>query len=175
MNKILFFLVIMLVMCLHTFAITEYAFDKNKDGEPDQWYEYEAGKVLNERLDTNYDGKIDYKAEFDKQSRKIHEEFDINFDGIMDDVYHYEEGKLSLQEIDSNYDGSIDIWIYVVGGNRIYKYEQDTDFDGEIDKVKKIVSGIYLMPSFGRYNMIIDIINQTGLSGRETTVSPVKS
>jgi len=33
-----------------------------------------------------------------------------------------------------------------------------------IDKVKGLVSGIYLMPSFGRYNMIIDIIKQSGLT-----------
>jgi len=43
-----------------------------------------------------------------------------------------------------------------------------------IDKVKNIVSGIYLMPSFGRYNMIIDIITQSGLTERGVFVSPVK-
>lgn len=32
-----------------------------------------------------------------------------------------------------------------------------------IDKVRQMVSGVYLMPSFGRYNMIIDIIRQSGL------------
>jgi len=137
MEKIYLCLVVFLFISLSVFAATEYTFDKNRDGEPDQWYEYEEGKVVNERLDTNFDGKIDYKAEFDKQNRKMLEEFDINFDGTMDDVYHYENGKLTMQKIDSNYDGNIDIWIYVVEGNQIYKYEQDTDFDGEIDKVKQ--------------------------------------
>lgn len=137
MNKISAYLIVLSLICINTFSATEYTFDKNQDGETDQWYEYEAGKVLNEKLDTNFDGKIDYNAKFDKQNRKTLEEFDVNFDGTMDDIYHYENGKLTRQEIDSNYDGNIDIWIYVVEGNQIYKYEQDTDFDGEIDKVKE--------------------------------------
>ena len=137
MNRMYVSLAVLLLICVNAFGATEYTFDKNNDGEPDQWYEYEAGRVLNEKLDTNFDGKIDYNAEFDKLSRKTREEFDVNFDGVMDDVYYYENGKLVKQEIDSNYDGNIDIWIYVVEGNQIYKYEQDTDFDGEIDKVKQ--------------------------------------
>jgi hypothetical protein len=137
MNKIWLLLTGFFLLSISIFSATEYIFDKNKDGKPDQWYEYEEGKILMERLDTNFDGVIDYKAEFDKHNHKVLEEFDINFDGKMDDIYFYENGKLVRQEIDTNYDGSTDLWIYLLEGDQIIRYEQDTDFDGKVDKVKK--------------------------------------
>ena len=137
MPKIIFFVLTFFLLGMPMFSAKEYKFDKNQDGKTDQWYEYEDGKILLERLDTDFDGIIDYRAEFDKFNRKILEEFDVNFDGKMDDIYHFENGKLSMHEIDTNFDGKMDLWIYLLDGSRIVKYEQDTDFDGTIDKVKQ--------------------------------------
>jgi len=100
------------------FAINaeEYTFDRNKDGKPDQWFEYEDGIAILEKRDRNFDGVIDYTAKFDNKNRKIYEEIDFNYDGQMDDFYYYEEGLLVLRKIVSNYDGQIDIFIYITDG-----------------------------------------------------------
>jgi hypothetical protein len=137
MSKLLFCLLFFISVDVASLTATQYTFDKNEDGKPDQWYDYEDGKVITEQSDANFDGKVDYKAEFDRTGRKRLEEFDMNFDGKMDDIYHYDEGMLITEELDTNFDGKIDIRIHLVEGNRVSKYEQDTDFDGVMDKVKE--------------------------------------
>ncbi len=113
----------------------EYAFDGNKDGKPDKWYDYEGGVVKWEKSDLNFDGVVDCVVEFDDKGKPKYEQLDNNFDGTFDTFYTYDKGKLVLEEIDSNYDGKIDIRIYY-DGIYVLKYEQDTDFDGVFDKIK---------------------------------------
>ncbi len=114
-----------------------YTTDSNDDGKPDQWYNMQDGKITYIEMDRNYDGKVDYKAEYNKDGKMETEEMDYNYDGKMDDFYYYDDdGILAREEIDSNFDGKIDIWIYLYKGIYIKKYEKDTNFDGKIDVVK---------------------------------------
>src|SRR4030042_231422 len=85
-------------------ALSEYAFDSNKDGQPDKWYIYEDGYVNIEKSDLNFDGKVDFIVEFDKRGKKKYEELDNNFDGKMGTFYYYEKGIAVKNTIDSNYD-----------------------------------------------------------------------
>ena len=112
-----------------------FAVDQNEDGRADQWYEVTEGRVAKMSLDRNYDERIDYGVEFDREERKLHEELDFDFDGRMDDFYFFERGELVRQEIDSNFDDRIDIWVFLQGPY-IERYEMDRDFDGVVD-VKK--------------------------------------
>jgi hypothetical protein len=128
-------LVILFFLSGFLFALSEYAFDSNKDGKPDKWYSYDNGFITFEKDDLNFDGVVDYIAQFDQNGRKKSEELDNNFDGEMDTFYYYENGKATLETIDSNYDGKLDIWIHL-NGPYVLRYEEDTDFDGVVDKTK---------------------------------------
>jgi hypothetical protein len=109
--------------------------DQNNDGSPDQWYEVSDGRVIRVSMDRNYDSRIDYSVEYDREGGKTLEAMDFNYDGVMDDFYYFDAGKLVRQEIDSNYDGRIDIWVHL-DGLYIQRYEMDRDFDGTIDYTK---------------------------------------
>ena len=114
-----------------------YTADSNNDGKPDQWYSMENDAVKYLEMDRNYDGKVDYIADYGEDGKLIKEELDFNYDGKMDDFYYYnEDGVLSREEIDSNFDGKPDIWIYLYKGIYIKKYEKDKNFDGRVDIVK---------------------------------------
>jgi hypothetical protein len=113
-----------------------HTMDDNGDGKPDQWYTLNQGELLEYEADRNFDGLVDYKAEFAGGDRLLYEEFDFNFDGEMDDFYYFEEGLLVRQEIDTNFDREIDMWIYLDEGIYVKRIERDLDFDGKIDRVK---------------------------------------
>lgn len=116
-------------------AAPTYTNDYNKDGAADQWYEMSGDRLTAVSMDRNYDGEVDYTAQYDTGGRKISEEMDFNYDGIMDDIYFYEAGKLVREEIDSNFDGRIDVWVFL-DGLYIRRYEVDSDFDGTVDRVQ---------------------------------------
>jgi len=128
---------LMFAVLLHV-AIAETSqrtMDDNNDGKADQWYTIEHGVLLEYRADRNFDGLVDYKAEFLDSDKRLYEEFDFNYDGEMDDFYYFEEGNLSRQEIDTNFDGQIDMWIYLHEGMYVRRIERDLDFDGKVDRV----------------------------------------
>jgi hypothetical protein len=116
-------------------ASTTYDVDQNKDGNPDQWYEVDDGRVLSARQDRNYDRQVDYLVEYDRDGRKTREEMDFNLDGRMDDFCYFEKGALVRQEIDSNFDDRIDVWVFLEGPY-IRRYEMDKDFNGQVDVIK---------------------------------------
>ena len=136
MKKNLYLLIILAAACSAA-ASPAYTIDGNDDGRPDQWYEISGDKITKMNLDQNFDGQIDYTAEYDSMMRKRFEQLDHNYDGRMDDYYFFEEGRLSRQEVDSNFDGRIDIWVFLYKGIYIQRYEMDKDFDGQVD-IKKI-------------------------------------
>lgn len=119
-----------------TANVSERTDDKNSDGEVDTWIEIEGGDILCLRMDTNYDGRVDYLLRTDMEGEKIYEEADTNHDGGMDDFHFYTGGVLVRRELDSNQDGAVDIWVYLYEGVYIQKYARDTDYDGIIDKEK---------------------------------------
>lgn len=136
MSRVYIFLLIFGII-LHA-AVAETSLrtmDDNKDGKPDQWYTIEQGVVLEYQADRNFDGLVDYKAEFLDSDRLLYQEFDFNYDGNMDDFYYFEEGILSHQEIDTNFDQQIDMWIHLHKGIYVSRIERDLDFDGNIDRV----------------------------------------
>ncbi|MCD6120518.1 MAG: hypothetical protein J7K04_01615 [Spirochaetales bacterium] len=117
-------------------ASSLYTADENKDGKPDQWYNMDSKTVRHLEADRNFDGKVDYIADFNEKGKMVSQKLDYNYDGVMDDFYYYKDGVLEKQEIDSNYDTKIDIWIYLYKGVYIKKYEKDTDHDGKPDIIK---------------------------------------
>ena len=57
--------------------------DFNHDGEMDDFYFYEEGKLIRQEIDSNFDGKIDVWVYLD--GMYIHKyEMDRDFDGVID-------------------------------------------------------------------------------------------
>ena len=141
MKSIIFIITVIVTTILAMAVFAEnpaiYTADSNADGKPDQWYNMENNEIRHMEMDRNFDGKVDYLADYSKDGKLVSEEMDYNYDGKMDDFYFYDgEGVLIREEIDSNFDGKTDIWIYLYKGIYIKKYEKDTDFDGKPDVVK---------------------------------------
>jgi hypothetical protein len=107
--------------------------DDNRDGQTDQWVEFRADGGKKVRLDTDYDGAVDYIIYYTASGRKEREEFDFNADGEMDDFYFYLNGVLTGREIDTNYDGIVDMWVRISEGVYIAGWKRDSDYDGKID------------------------------------------
>ncbi len=134
--RLIFVLILMAIPLSSGTASALYTTDENNDGKPDQWYNMKRNVVSHLEIDRNFDGKVDYIADFNSKGKMTKEEFDYNYDGKMDDFYYYDSGVLEKEEIDSNYDGKVDIWIYLYKGVYIKKYEKDTDYDGKPDIIK---------------------------------------
>lgn len=117
-------------------GIVEKTDDKNGDGNPDSWIVREEGNIICLKVDTDFDGQVDYLLRTDEDNKKIYEEIDFNHDGSLDDYYYYVDGILDRRELDSNYDGDVDIWVYLYKGIYIRKYARDTDYDGVVDVEK---------------------------------------
>jgi hypothetical protein len=86
-------------------------------------------------IDRNGKGFIDYRVIYGRTGKVAEEDLDYNDDGKMDTFYFYTNGVLQRVEIDSKFSGKVDIWITVLNGTYIQKWEQDTNGDGKPDIV----------------------------------------
>jgi hypothetical protein len=87
-------------------------------------------------IDRNGNGIIDYRVIYDRNGKVAEEDLDYNDDGKMDTFYYYTNGVLQRVEIDSHFSGKVDIWITILDGKYIQKWEQDTNGDGKPDLVR---------------------------------------
>ena len=85
--------------------------DRNNDGKPDEWYEYNLkGELVWLMKDRNFDGKIDL-------------------------IEYYKNGKISVLMEDMNRYGVFDAIIRYDDKGRMITLERDTDKDGKIDRI----------------------------------------
>jgi hypothetical protein len=111
-------------------------FDLNFDGRPDVFKYYdEKGKVVKERKDHDFDGKIDSVTLFEDE-QLARQEVDLNFDEKPDLIKYYEKGRISRKEADVNQDGKVDYWEYYEDG-KVDRIGVDRDGDGEVDDWQK--------------------------------------
>jgi hypothetical protein len=89
--------------------IEKISMDRNFDTVIDYNVEYGLGhKKLYEELDFNHDGQMD-DFYYYEEGKLIRQEIDSNFDGAVD-VWVYLDGMYILKyEMDSDYDGNIDL------------------------------------------------------------------
>jgi hypothetical protein len=112
--------------------------DRNGDGRSDHWIYREAGEIVREVFDDDFDGKPDRTLLYDLETHQVHRvEEDADRDGAVDAWTDYREGSVVRRRGDSDGDGVADAWSYYADG-RITRYEQDTTGDGFRDRV-----GIY--------------------------------
>jgi hypothetical protein len=89
--------------------IEKVSMDRNFDTVIDYIVEYGLGhKKLYEELDFNHDGQMD-DFYYYEDGKLVRQEIDSNFDGAVD-LWVYLDGMYILKyEMDSDYDGSVDV------------------------------------------------------------------
>jgi hypothetical protein len=110
--------------------------DVNRDGEPDAWTYVTNGYPEKQEIDMNYDGRVDTVFIYDVMGKVVEEVLDTDYDGDMDNWRRYVDGMLTLDRVDSDGDGKVDVWLFVDRG-KIYKLEKDTTGDGKADTVNE--------------------------------------
>ena len=116
-------------------TLTEY--DLNHDGKPDVWKVTRRtadGKevLVRRQRDLNDDGKIDVWEEYDEAGNLVKQTLDLDFDGKPDLVLHFEKGQLVLKEMSFGFDGKPHAWAYYEKGKLVRK-ERDENGDGRVD------------------------------------------
>jgi hypothetical protein len=95
--------------------------DRNGDGRPDVWRQYDQWGTLTEvAIDSNFDGRSDVFEYYD-QGSLVRRESDRNFNGQIDIVEEFEatthENFRSV--IDVDYDGTADLLVFFHGGRLV--------------------------------------------------------
>jgi len=106
--------------------------DINHDGKVDIIRIYgDAGAVVEEQADLDFDGEIDERAFF-KAGVVARKEIDLNYDGEPDVIRYYQSGKIQRIESDRDTDGRVDTWEYFEKGE-LDRIGTDRDGDGKVD------------------------------------------
>jgi len=87
------------------------------------------------QVDLDFDGKKDYVQTFSRTGEMLAEEFDFTFEGSMDAREHYDKdtGKIYLIERDSDHDKNPDVWEKYDKEGRIESVRRDRNGDGKPD------------------------------------------
>jgi hypothetical protein len=109
--------------------------DRNGDGHTDHWIYREAGEIVREVFDDDFDGRPDRTLLYDRKTHQVHRvEEDADRDGAFDSWTDYRDGSVVRRRADRDGDGVVDDWSYFTGG-RVTRHEQDTTGDGFRDRV----------------------------------------
>lgn len=107
--------------------------DLNRDGRVDISSTFnEAGRLVQEQMDSDFDGKIDWIDEYGDGRRTV-TKVDTDFNGTFDMVKYFENGVVRRKERDTNADGKVDFWEYLDERGNVIQTGQDIDGDGKMD------------------------------------------
>ena len=132
MKRTLFLLAAGLLIAIAPAGAAEHpaTADKDGDGKPDVWYQYDkAGHLKRSASDSNHDGKPDQFKEMIKGRNVVLREYDRNFDGKIDrramtewdpdkKLQTFVNGRMQRTPMP----GYVTLWS-----------EEDNDYDGKID------------------------------------------
>jgi len=114
--------------------------DLNNDGKVDDIRFYDdKGRVKEERIDLDFDGRFDETLYFE-EGKLVRKEIDLDYDGRVDVTKYYSDGKLVRVELDRNKDGRVDAWEYYENGT-LDRIGLDNDFNGTADVWQKRKTG----------------------------------
>jgi hypothetical protein len=123
-------------------GLIEQTVDLDRDGRPDVFNTFRVRadgvrQLVAKRTDLDRDGRVDLFSDFDEAGALVEERMDGDFDGKVDWVDHYKGGVRVMAEHDSDFDGRTDTWLYYLpregGGAAIDRKERDTNGDGKVD------------------------------------------
>src|SRR6266567_2953457 len=110
--------------------------DLNHDGKKDYVAQYdEAGNIILEEYDFDFDGHFDARIYFDKKTGKKYLIERMSGFGEQPDIWekYGPDEKLESVRRDRNGDGKPDYWEQYLGG-QLDKILYDDDFDGKVDR-----------------------------------------
>ncbi|HEV3060696.1 MAG TPA: hypothetical protein VGY48_20800 [Vicinamibacterales bacterium] len=96
--------------------------DRNADGRPDVWRQYDLGGQLAEvAIDTNFDGRSDIQ-EYYGRGGLVRRESDRNFDDRVDLIEEFDEAthEQIKSVVDLDYDGSADLLVLFRDGRPVF-------------------------------------------------------
>jgi len=83
--------------------------DRNFDGDPDYEARYDGqNRKISEKMDFNYDGQMD-DFYFYEEGRLVRQEIDSNFDGAVDIWVFLDGVYVTGYERDKDFDGTVDL------------------------------------------------------------------
>ena len=96
--------------------------DRNADGRPDVWRQYDTqGRLTEVAVDSNYDGRSDIQEYYDR-GELVRRESDRNFDDRVDLIEEFD--RTTHQQIrsvvDVDYDGTADLLVLFRDGQPVY-------------------------------------------------------
>jgi hypothetical protein len=98
---------------------------KGPDGKP-------IDRVVRKELDINWDGRVDIARTYDENEQLSVEKLDLDFDGKIDQVNYFEKGVVVRKERDLTASGKPSLWLFYERG-RLVRKERDTNGDGKVD------------------------------------------
>jgi hypothetical protein len=110
--------------------------DLNHDGKKDYAAQYDdAGNIILEEYDFDFDGKFDARVHFDRKSGKKYAAERVSGFGDRPDVWekYGEDERIEALRRDRNGDGRPDYWEQYLGGS-LDKILYDDNFDGKPDR-----------------------------------------
>jgi len=110
------------------------AYDRDRDGRPDQWIEPLAYGGHHELFDDNGDGRPERRERYDADGHVVEASEDLDGDGNYDAVTEYRNGTPFQRYADENGDGYPDAWTFYRGTD-VARLERDTDGDGYRDQI----------------------------------------
>jgi antitoxin component YwqK of YwqJK toxin-antitoxin module len=98
---------------------------------------YESGRLSYEEHDTNQDGKVDRRVEFEQGKRAVEIE-DRNHNGKMDFWTFYDSDGIPVRtQQDADEDGQPEMWEFYEGDDPsrvvLTRKEEDVNADGKVD------------------------------------------
>ncbi len=106
--------------------------DTNEDGKPDLVTTFLQGVPVDERMDTDFDGRCDLRNRYRAgviQTKELY----AGTASTPKKVFRFDAGRMIRVDEDTNQDGRIDSWSYLDDG-AVVRIGLDTDFDGKVDK-----------------------------------------
>lgn len=109
--------------------------DRNHDGKPDKWTECSLAGGLKrcEKLDLDYDGKVDVLREYDDAGLLTVERRDLDYDGRIDDERTFTDGVITEERSGFGFDGKWHHWTFFENGKKV-REEVDINQDGRVDE-----------------------------------------
>ncbi len=105
-------------------------YKKNKNNAPE---EGEEALLFIKIMDLNLDGKYDVYRFYDEAGAVVKEELDLDFDGKIETTDTYLGGIVIQKEIDSQFDEKTDLWKFYDEKGVLIRLEEDQDGNGRVD------------------------------------------
>jgi len=116
--------------------------DTDNNGEPNVWETYEDNRMVEQKVDSDGDGIIDFITRFDTEEHPFSMSLDNDKNGVMETYRTYVSGELSEEMMDRDQDGRYETIVSFIDGVAVHQ-KTDMNSDGKYDTLRFFM-GIFL-------------------------------